>query len=341
MDDIVGPHDPPDDAKEHPVERDDYLIGTRPIERGINFLRESILGRVHGAGIHGGGRIGKTEFCKYAVRYPDLWLPQPALLYRIIIPRRRSHHDSAFFRMVNTQLKIERPDRPKNGRLDRAVEFLLERCSLTRLKLVIIICDEAQRLVSDEYEYLADLDNFVREGGKKLFIVFVRQRMQVGSDQASIDDLMLSESLIGRFFLENHEFTGLLDVADLAHALARFDENAQWKGRCYSEHFAPKAYRAKWRFEKEAELIHDRVLVARKSWGLPGFGDWPMRSFTLFVNSLFIDVMARNPNFKGLTKEEVDIALNRSRYITLELSRLSMGGVNDVDDEKESRTGKD
>ena len=309
-----------------------YSILTMPATRLANAILFHLGQDHHGMPACGGGRLGKTTAIHYLAERAMDWLGPDGIAVRMNMPQTERRSDGAFFEAVSSGLKLAEPGRAsaRGRRLQRVVNFLLQRCGAAHAHKVVFFIDNAHRITSTELDYLVDLDDATEENGIRLFVVFVMQSDVTGIE---LKEGMLSypSHITGRFLMGRHEFTGLLGFVDIEHALGRYDHAAFWPDEktSFSAYFAGNAFRNGWRLKQHAQLIVDTMKLVRNKHKLVASDEFPMLTFTGMVKYLLCDVAANDPAFEAFEEKHVLAALEACGYVRLELVRL--GRIRDWD----------
>ena len=318
-------------SEQHPIfVPNGFHISTRPIEALANYVLSNVELDHHGAPAYGGGGLGKTSAQEYLTQNVSRWLVDRenrpiGVASRLIMPSGQRRSDGAFYTALNTRLNLTTSDRltPQRGR-DRIVNFVKTRCGQADLPLMVMFIDNAQRISRQEYDYLADIDEQVTDAKLRLFVVFVRQNDATGVN-AQDDWAAYPSHLLRRWFMSTHAFQPLMGLAEIAHALDRYDRSATWPtpDMPFSRFFARGAYDNGWRLSAQAGLILEGVIALRAENRLPASDAWPMATFALTVRHLLASA-AEERGFDELTPSHVRAALLASGYLRLEYVRANL-----------------
>lgn len=134
--------------------------------------------------------------------------------------------------------------------------------------------------------------------------------------------------------MDRHPFTGLLwaipenerkeqDANDVALAFRGYD-HLRWPepdGLTFTAAFARKAYENGYRLEQETDKIKEGIEILCASEGLAVPIDWLMQSFEPFVFIVLTQIAGKDPNFSGLTSEQIQYALKASAFVWYERNR--------------------
>jgi len=231
--------------------------------------------------------------------------------------------EGGFYTAMNNALKVTSVDRlsPNKGK-QRLINYIKTRCGQAEQRLMVMFIDNAQRITRPEFDYLADIDEQITDAQLRLFIVFFRQSDASGVDVED-DWSEYPTHMLRRWFMGSHAFLPLTGLAEVRHALDRFDRAACWPGpeMPYSRHFAQAAYDEGWRLANEAPLLMEVVSEIRVAANLPPTEAWPMATFTGAVRHLLTHCAAKTPNFQQFTKDQIVEALAVSGYLRLEFVR--------------------
>jgi hypothetical protein len=322
------------DEPQHPIFGfNAFQIYTKPTERLANFILQNVEEDHHGIQPYGGGGLGKTSALEFLASHGSEWLVDAnkrpiGVAERLIMPSGTRRSDRAFYLAMGHSLKLGGNSRisPHAGR-DRIVNFIKTRCGQAQVPMMVLLCDNSQRITQVEYDYLADIDEQVTDAKLRLFIVFMRQSDATGVE---VNDDWWSElpsHIVRRWFMATCPFTGLTGAADVIHALDRYDRYATWPHpqMSFTRYFAQDAFDGGWTLASQAGLLLDAVKALRELNRLPATEVWPMATFTLTVRYLLTNVASSQQNkFRGFTPENINDALLASGYVHLELIRARM-----------------
>lgn len=308
-----------------------FQISTRPTEMLANFIKRNVEEDHHGVPVYGAGGLGKTSAQEYLTDHASQWLVDQnknpiGVAARLIMPSGQRRSDGAFYNAINTRLRLSSSDRvPALKGRDRLLGFVKSRCGQSKLSLMVMFIDNAQRITRAEYDYLADIDEQITDARLRLFLVFVRQSDATGVNVTD-DWSDYPSHMLRRWFMSTHAFQPLNGHADVLHALGRFDRAATWPNpdMPFTRYFAKDAFDHGWTLASETGTILEAVNALRLENRLPPSDEWPMATFTLTVRHLLASVAAIRPNFARFTPEDVRQALMASGYLRLEWVRARM-----------------
>lgn len=314
------------DTNEHPIFiPNGYQINTKPTECLANFILSNISQGHHGCSVYSGAGMGKTTAQIYLTNNESRWLynnitkQQLGVAARMVMPSGIRRTDHSFWLSMNRRLKLVSTIRMDPGLgLERIVNFIRTRCGQARQRRMVLFIDNAQRITEAEYQYLEDLDGLLLDEHLSLFLVLVRQSDAEGVDVG--DDWMERPShTVRRWFMDTAPFRPLTGIAEITHALGRYDRSVTWPTPdvSFSRYFARDAFDRGWCLSKDASLIFESVQSLRKEYRLPETDTWPMATFTLAVHSLLADIAFRKQDFNGFTPDQVRHALLSCGYLRL------------------------
>jgi hypothetical protein len=318
----------------HPMnQRDRPAIQTLPVIRLAMAMSTCLEYGRPSLRIIGDGRAGKST-ATWMLQTTASWRPFPFGFLRMVVGRPAVASEGNFFRELALGLGMKVPRiTTTQDLLFRVIRAIEQEAARSEGEVVVLAIDTAENLTMKDYEHLAKLQNHFLGNVIQPFFLFIHQS---DSQIEGADDLgkTAPPHLYGRFFVDSHDFTGLLwtipaedsdqDSCDVALAFRELDQSMRWPeitGPSYTETFAPLAYGAGWRLEKETDAIKQRIEVLCATHGYAMSKDWLMVSFNAFVFHLLTKVAAGRADFMGLTEEDIDIALQRSAFIGFESAR--------------------
>lgn len=311
----------------HPMNQvNGYHIVTRPIELLINVILSAIEDGHHGLRAFGGGRIGKTSAIWILVRRYCEWLMGRGSAASVRIPREMRRSKGTFIRSISEDLNLHAPPRSSCTReARRLANHILDRCGNEGTRLFVLFVDNAERLHQSEFEYLLELDDLVEEQQVRLFLCLMRQSDACGASEDA-DFAHQPTHITGRYLLVRHEFTPLMGMHDIQHALLQFDSEAYWPNRDmpFTRYFAPSAFDDGYRIHKEANSLCRMLQDTRDEFGLPTSDALTMKSFTGIVRHLLTVIAAKDRGFAGFTDDHLRTAILRSGYVELEQARAGL-----------------
>jgi hypothetical protein len=318
--------------KKHPIlVPNGFQIYTKPTEAVANFILGHIENDHHGASFFGGGGLGKTSAQQYLTDHASRWLVDEhrspiGVATRLIMPSGNRRSDGAFYTAITNGLRITNTDRlsPCKGK-GRLINFVKTRCGQAKQDLMVMFIDNAQRITRAEFDYLADVDEQLTDARLRLFIVFFRQSDASGVDVRD-DWSEYPSHMLRRWFMGTHPFSPLVGVAEITHALDRFDRSVCWPtaDMPYSRYFAREAFDSGWTLASQAPLMMEVVAKIRAEANLTPSDAWPMATFTGAVKHLLAHIAPTTPNFQEFTAQQIEQAIRVSGYLRLEFVRANL-----------------
>ncbi len=303
------------------------VIPTRPIDRLASATALAMEAKHKGLLLRGDGRVGKTFGSRFLAQ-TYRWRPYPLSVFEMSYGNASTSSESYFMNwgIHSAGLKIIKAASGPDI-LGRLCNHLISRTSVHDEKMIMLICNEANRFGYEEYNHLVTLDNELEAQNKFLFVLQVSQQDADFGGRQGIRTPLPSH-ITGRFMMAEHNYTGLLWEKPKEEIEGQFEDDVTMALREYdtgaaacSATFAPKAARDGWTLSSQTKDIREVVEDLRAKHNLPDLAPWPMKTFECFVYFLLIRVAREDPNFRGLTRDHILKALQFSGYIQLELSR--------------------
>jgi hypothetical protein len=308
-----------------------FQIYTKPTEAVANFVLGHIENDHHGASFFGGGGLGKTSTQQFLTDHAPRWLVDEnrnpiGVASRLIMPSGTRRSDGAFYTAMTNGLRLTNTDRLSacKGK-DRLINFVKTRCGQAEQDLMVMFIDNAQRITRSEFDYLADVDEQLTDAKIRLFIVFFRQSDASGVDVRD-DWSEYPTHMLRRWFMGTHPFLPLNGIAEVTHALDRFDRSTCWptSDMPYSRYFAREAFDSGWTLAGQAPLIMEVVRKIRSEANLAPSTAWPMATFTGMVRHLLAHIAPTTPNFREFNEPHIEQAIRVSGYLRLEFVRANL-----------------
>lgn len=303
-----------------------YQIVTKPIEVLMNLVLCAIEDGHHGLRAYGGGRIGKTTALRLLKTRSGEWLKGAGSTGSVRIPREIRRSKGTFIRSLSDEMQLRGPTSTSATREARRLAMhILDRCGKDGTKLFVLFVDNAERLHQDEFEYLLEIDDLVEERQVRLFLLLMRQSDACGASEDA-DFSRQPTHITGRYLLVSHEFTPLIGLPDLQHALAQLDSEACWPNRemPFTRFFAPGAFDDGYRLAKIAPKIARVLQDVRDQYSLPFSEALTMKSFSGIVRHLLTIIAYQNPAFSEFSVDDIRSAVLRSGYVELEQARTGL-----------------
>lgn len=307
------------------------IMTTPPILALANAIRTAMEDGHQGLRVLGSGRVGKTFAERWLLERVG-WHTEPLARVSVRIPRHSKIKDGYINRLILMSCRQKLPSKLSDlETLSRVRNLFEELCYSAGAKTLLLLVDESQRLFQEELGDFLTIVNESEAWDIDVFVVFFQQTDVTGVESERIRE-QFAPHIKGRFGMADHRFYGLRGEDEIATVLKRYDENAKWPiggDTTYAAHFAPAAFAAGWRLTQHTKEIVEIVGQLRASRGLGPLGEWPMKTFELFVQRILTRIITR-PGFKSLTREDTEEALEASGYIAFEFCRANL-----VDDEED------
>lgn len=207
----------------------------------------------------------------------------------VSIPVRDQRTVLSVFRNLcwSAQLPVKERDRTDHLS-ERYVHYLVDRAVEARCQYIVLIVDEMQHLVANQFNAFAELYDTLRLLDVTLMVVFV------GNDQESTGLLEQVETsryahIRGRFFTQSLTYRGLISKEQVEVCLQQYDDmRYPLDGPTYTEFFLPQAVEGGW---KLASLSSNIWRIFRHYQSNYQIESWGMQYFTAAVNTLLTDFL--------------------------------------------------
>ena len=280
----------------HPMSRRNYRVATAAIQEFVDLMDLCVRVMIPGALVHARPRMGKTHaieyICMHLARHrPDL------LVLRLSCEHHRSAYEGPFFSALLAAVGVRDPQ-PVSNAQKRFVLMrrLHEQLLMRRGHVVVLLCDEAQRLSKHALEWLRDVHDQLAQQGYRM-ITFLVGQPQLLEHKAQYQ-LSGDEQIVARFMIEQLHFRGVTDAADAATCLASYDLSRfpEGTGPTFVEFFFPLAWTAGLRLEQSAPALWNAFVQAHAAAQLHGCVEIQMDYFTRAVES----VLTQGPSWDSL-----------------------------------------
>ncbi|GLC96443.1 hypothetical protein Tamer19_58520 [Cupriavidus sp. TA19] len=239
----------------HPLARRHYRVATAAIESFVDLVERCVRVLIPGALIYARPRMGKT----HAIDYLALHLGRSRgdiLVLRMSCEYHRSDYEGPFFSALLSAAGVRDPQ-PKTIADKRfaLMRRLNEQLQMRSGHIVVLFCDEAQRLSKHALEWLRDVHDQLAHHGVRL-ITFLVGQPQLMERKAQYQ-LSGDEQIVARFMIEQLHFRGITGAVEAATCLASYDltRYPEDSGRTFTEFFYPNAYAAGLRLEQSAAAL--------------------------------------------------------------------------------------
>lgn len=280
----------------HPMSRRHYRVATAAIQEFVHLVELCVRVMIPGALVHARPRMGKT----HALEYVCLHLARhrsDLLVLRMSCEHHRTEFEGPFFSMLLAAAGVRDPQPNSNAQKRFALmRRLHEQLLLRGGHVVVLLCDEAQRLSKHALEWLRDVHDQLAQQGYRMITFLVGQPQLL--ERKAQYQLSGDEQIVARFMIEQLHFRGITDAADAATCLASYDltRYPEDTGPTFSEFFFPVAWAAGLRLEHSAPILWNTFVQAHAAAQLHGRVEIQMDYFTRAVES----VLTQGPNWDGL-----------------------------------------
>lgn len=273
----------------HPLARRHYRVATAAIESFVDLVEHCVRVLIPGALVYARPRIGKTQAIDYLTLHLATHRPDIVVL-RLSCEHHRSDFEGPFFNSLLSAAGVRQP-LPKSIS-DKRFALLCrvtEQAQVHAGHIVVLMCDEAQRLSKHGLEWLRDVHDQLARHGIHL-ITFLVGQPQLLAQKAQYQ-LSGDEQIVARFMIEQLQFRGIARAEDAATCLASYDISRYPEdgGATFAEFFYPQAYGAGMRLAQHAHGLWAAFVHAHARSQLPGAVEVPMDYFTRAVETVLLN----------------------------------------------------
>lgn len=309
------PASPAPSASTHPLTRRHYRVATVAIEELVDLVEHCVRLLIPGALVHARPRMGKTHAIDYAAIHlarhrPDL------LVLRMSCEHHRTQFEGPFFNalLAATGIRDAQPTSISHKRF-ALIRRLSEQLQTRGGHIVVLYCDEAQRLSKHALEWLRDVHDQLAQQGLRL-ITFLVGQPQLMEHKAQYQ-LSGDEQIVARFMIEQLHFRGITDAQDSATCMASYDltrypENS---GPSFTEFFYPQAWSTGLRLERSGAQLWNAFVQAHAAAQLSGTIEIQMDYFTRAVESVLTSAPQWDSLGLQLTPDHWERAVRESGYV--------------------------
>ncbi|TXI48860.1 MAG: ATP-binding protein [Lysobacter sp.] len=312
----------------HPIEKNDYLILTKPIARIMVSLTAWIRLNFSGVMIYGQRRLGKSHCAEFIKRYLADTLGYKLAVVLLCVRKHDVVREGDF---LDTLLRSLGETPPKRGSKDQKMELIINRfLVLARrcpVKKVMLVLDDAQRLETLHFEILMSIQNELYQQYRVMLFT-----LMVGQPQLKLKRELLIQAgekqITARLMADDVEFVGHRTLDEVKFAYKRFDEHCFHPARSgisFTQGLAPEAWEANWRLANEAEPIYIEYVSRREEMGVEPVEEVSMQALTTMATYIF-QKYASKPGFRGLTPDQVKDVVNAAGLLQLEAPARKDGG---------------
>lgn len=300
---------------DHPLTRRNYRVATAAIEEFVDLAEMCVRLTIPGALVHARPRMGKTHAIDYVALRLERHHPE-LLVLRLSCEHHRTEYEGPFFSALLAAAGVRDQTLTSNAKRRFALMCRLrEQLMLRRGYVVVLLCDEAQRLSKHALEWLRDVHDQLERQGSRL-ITFLVGQSQLLEHKATYQ-LSGDEQIVARFMIEQLHFRGITEAKDAATCLASYDcsHYPEEGGPTFTQFFLRTAFDAGLRLEHSGAFAWNAFVQAHAAAQLPGPVEIQMDYFTRAVES----VLLRGPDCDslGLQLDSAywDRAVKESGYI--------------------------
>lgn len=316
----------------HPIEKNNYLILTLPIQRIMASLTQWIKLNFSGTMIYGQRRLGKSHCAEFIKRYLADVLGYKIAVVLLCVRKHDAVREGDFLDELLRALGVPPP---KRGSKDTKMELIVNRflvlarrCPLHKVMLVL---DDAQRLEQLHFEILMSIQNELYQQYRVMLFTLL-----VGQPQLKLKrDLLVAageKQITARLMADEVEFVGHRSLEEVKFAFNRFDEHCFHPARSgisFTRGLAPEAWAANWRLANEAEPVWNEYVRRREEMGIEPVEEISMQALTTMATYIY-QRYANKPLFRGLTPTQVEDGVNAAGLLQLETPRRKTGGEDEA-----------
>lgn len=307
-------------AAPHPIEKNDYLILTKPIARIMVSLTAWIRLNFSGVMIYGQRRLGKSHCAEFIKRYLADTLGYKLAVVLLCVRKHDIVREGDFLdKLIRSLGEIP----PKRGSKDQKMELIVNRfLVLARrcpVRKVILVLDDAQRLETLHFEILMSIQNELYQEHRVMLFTLLVGQPQIKAKR----ELLIAageKQITARLMADDVEFVGHRSLEEVKFAYNRFDEHCFHPARSgisFTQGLALEAWEANWRLANEAEPIYTEYVRRREELGVEPVEEVSMQALTTMATYIF-QKYACKPGFRGLTPNQVADVVKAAGLLQLE-----------------------
>jgi len=312
-------------ASTHPLTRRHYRVATVAIEELVDLVDRCVGLLIPGALVHARPRMGKTHAIDYVAIHlarsrPDL------LVLRMSCEHHRTQFEGAFFSSLLAAAGTHdaKPTSISQKRFS-LIRRLSEQLQLRGGYIVVLYCDEAQRLSKHALEWLRDVHDQLAQKGVRL-ITFLVGQSQLMEHKAQYQ-LAGDEQIVARFMIEQLHFRGITDATAAATCLESYDltRYPEESGPTFTEFFYPQAWKTGLRLERSGAQLWNAFVQAHAAAQLPGTIEIQMDYFTRAIESVLNNAAKWDSLGLQLTDAHWERAVGESGYVAAQQTVIPVG----------------
>lgn len=247
----------------HPLEGHKYTVITPQIvgfQKMVEFLIEFSLPGMIG---YGPARVGKTTSINAVTQMiSEKYRGQIAIMETIIDTHRKGENRlffEEFCRNLGLEWHVKRPSGSELRSL--VIEYMIMEGRKNGNKVLLIV-DEASKMVVEDYDYMMDVYNRLEKNGVSLICVLVgTEKLLETKKEMSWN---VESQVVGRFMVNEFEFSPVKDIEELRQILNGFDTHIKYDGRSLTEDLFPESFKEGKRLGDEAESIEKAIVTIKR-----------------------------------------------------------------------------
>lgn len=253
-----------DISRDHPVCTQEYAIYTPPIHEMCETISGWIEQRQTGGYIYGPSRYGKSKGIKsflakilnekFDTEFPLMIWSHPT--------NSKSEREFWNLLLIASRFEFKNPMKPK-GKIEAKYLFkqhLITLANRVKYNYIVILIDEAQLVLLNEWHWLLGLQNELDLEGYRLSII------SVGSHQISFQPNFFARTgdahVVTRFLLHHARFHGIRSQNELEYILEGYDCDSEWPDNSnvsYTRYFLTEAFDDGFRLANLSFLIWNEL----------------------------------------------------------------------------------
>lgn len=276
----------------HPILTRRYTIVTPMIQLLAAEIVQWIKNGVTGAIVEGDPRLGKTKarrFIAMCLASHFARLPVYSMIARLY-----AHPSERVF--FGDMLKAFKHSMYSEGtaaqRRDRLIEGVTSIVQSSGQERVVLLIDQAHRLLEMHYDWLVDFHDELSERGIELFVFLFGQR-ELSTIREELRRAGKAQ-IIGRFMVDRLEYRGIRNLTELKACLncydedARFPEDSDWT---FTRYFFEQPYARGWRLSQQAPALWKAFEEVRRHGVLNGPMEIPMQHLVRTVERMLTETV--------------------------------------------------
>lgn len=278
----------------HPLLRQEYAIYTPSMHNMISSIGDWIDQKITGGYIYGPSRFGKSRTLKWYVRIVLEERFQSKVPLVVWSKPHSKLSEKEFWNLILKSTKFEFKEKFTVRTFQARyllVQQLITLAQSANQNFVVLLIDEAQGLILQEWNWLLGLQNELDSEGYRLTVFSVASH-QIGY-QPDFYARSGNAHVSARFLAVGKRFYGVRSIAELSYILNGYDEDSEWpenSGTSYLKYFAPIEYENKLRLTDHTKEIWQTFVTLLPKELSSGVKPWkvelPMQHIALTVESI-------------------------------------------------------